>query len=193
MALKTDFRAQKRVRKQLTAAAQRYPKAIAQGMVSARRSSRTIVRRAIQEERNLKVRRINQDLTDKSEGPLAFSITGSREPISLASYGARRRKTGLRVQILKSSAPKIIRGGFLVKGRKDLPPFIRQGAKRKMKKGRYAGTGIKRQPLKALHGPSIADAMSKSLTRRYVAAQIKNAINDQTDRAITRAVGKRFA
>lgn len=150
------------------------------------RASKTEVKRAIVKTYNLSQKRASQDLKTGKVDPsnLRFSVYGDRKPVGLASFsGTSHRKSGVSARIMKVGGRTIYKGAWLGHGLAG----ERQGGgklalrrvpgsgKRRMKKGRYAGSGIKRQPIEALQGPSVGAMLE----------------NDKTvDRLVTFAAGK---
>lgn len=133
------------------------PKVFDQARVSVRRAASTEYKRGISAIYNLPQGRAAQDLSVIGT-EAGFRVRGSKRTISLASYGWRPTRKGLAGRIIKGGRRTVIPRSFIAPapgGGKV--PFIREGEPRKMTKGRYAGKV--RQPLAALHGPSIADAI----------------------------------
>lgn len=125
---------------------------------STSRSLPAEAKRAIQDRYNLKSRRITESLAVRSTGD-AIELTGYDRPTGLLQYGARAsKKSGVTVSVIRSSGPTKLRHAFAatgLSGNKQI--FERKGAKRVMTKGKYIGE--RRQPLVAIYGPSVGQAL----------------------------------
>lgn len=111
-------------------------------------------RRDIQQDYALKAGRITEGLraTNITQG---VELTGSARGIGLLEFGAKQTATGLTAKVRKDGSPRVVPHGFIAPmlgGNKQATK--RDGAKRRMSKGRYKGK--MRQPLKTQYGPSIA-------------------------------------
>lgn len=149
----------------LTALANRFvrasidaPKEFERAKASIVRAAGTEGRRQISAVYNLTQGRIGQDLRTSATAAGAL-VVGQRKPITFTSYGFRETtRKGLRGKILRGGQVETFAGGFIAPGLGGGQiAFYRSGTPRKMTKGRYIGRT--RQPIKALHGPSIADTL----------------------------------
>lgn len=148
----------------LTALANRFvrasldaPKEFERAKASIVRAAGTEGRRQISAVYSLTQARIGQDLRATAT-PAGALVVGQRKPITFTSYGFRQTRKGLRGKILRAGEVQTFEGGFIATGLGGGQiAFYRSGTPRKMTKGRYIGRT--RQPIKALHGPSIADAL----------------------------------
>ena len=132
------------------------------------RAASTLVRRLkpeavrdIKSTHNLPAARIRENVDVRLVGN-AVELIGAARGVTLASYGAKWTKaTGVRVTTEIDEGVKVFRHMFIRPGLSNnrLVFQRRRGEKVEPKKGRYAGTGIKREPLDAKYGPSIATAL----------------------------------
>ena len=136
------------------------PGAFRNARVSIQRAALTEHKRGITAIYNLSQSRIGQDISARNTD-LGFIARESNRTISLLSYGWRPTRKGLAGRVIRGGKRSVIPRSFISPGLNGgKVPFIREGDKREMKKGRYAGKT--RQPLKALHGPSMADALAST-------------------------------
>lgn len=133
------------------------PKAFDQARGSIRRAANTEYKRGVTAIYNLSQARAAQALSVTATDA-GFLARGNNKTISLVSYGWRQTRKGLAGRIIKGGRRTVIPRSFINQALGGgLVSFIREGEKRKMTNGNYFGK--LRQPLKALHGPSIADAI----------------------------------
>ena len=138
--------------------ARQSPQAFKQARVSMQRAAGTEHKRGITAIYNLTQSRVGQDLTVRPT-EVGMIVSGSKRTISLLSYGWRPTRKGLAGRVIRGGKRSVIPRSFIANGLGGgTVPFIREGEPRTMGKGRYAGK--KRQPLSALHGPSVADALA---------------------------------
>ena len=134
------------------------PAVFRQARVSVQRAAATEHKRGITAIYNLTQARVGQDLTVRPT-EVGMIVSGSKRTISLLSYGWRPTRKGLAGRVIRGGKRSVIPRSFIANGLGGgAVPFIREGEPRTMSKGRYAGQ--KRQPLSALHGPSVADALA---------------------------------
>lgn len=171
----------------LQAASKDAPKSFKLAMLSARRIAKKDSADQSAKVYNIAADRIGKDLTSKGITGYDFSIVGRkrRRGPSLVAYGASRGAAGLTVTVIKSRGPKVIRSSFIandLSGKNKLA-FVRDGAKRIMRAGRYAGKF--RQPLRALYGPSVADMLINNAVYNPIHDRfISNVSSDITKRII---------
>ena len=138
--------------------------------LSTLRGSKTEVKRAVVASYNLSQKRAGEGLkTGRADvNNLRFSVYGDRTPVGLASFtGTSQRKSGVSARIKKGAGREIVKGAWIgrgVGGGKSAFRRVPGSAKRKMKKGRYAATTIKRQPIEALKGPSVGAMLENDKT-----------------------------
>ena len=99
----------------------------------------------------------------KGYRPAKLTIATRGKTPGLHHYAGKQTKTGVSVLVRRDRGRKKLRHAFLAPGAggKGLGLWHREGAKVLPSKGRYAGTGIKRQPLTRLFGPDIVGMMKK--------------------------------
>ena len=95
----------------------------------------------------------------------AVIISARGKPLGLQNFGARQTRKGVTVLVRKDRGRKVVEGGFMGKGVSFGEHGLGAGgigttnliwkrtgdAKRPMSKGRYAGTGILREPIQKLN------------------------------------------
>lgn len=176
MSLQIDFSEIRKLQKRLEdVAGSKFQRGMRRAFNSTIRGSKTEAKRAIASRYNISQKRIAKDLriTKVKISDLEFTVEGDRQPPTLASFsGTSERKTGVGARLLKKGGRKLYRGAWLGQGlageRLGGPRLalrrIKGKAKRRTTKGRYAGTGILRQPIAALYGPSIGAMLEHDQT-----------------------------
>lgn len=150
---------------------------------------------------------------------LGFAIVGRRQPISFGSYGARAGRKGVRVRIFRGQV-EVIRSGFAGRGpaatsnskrdvrrraeyaqqigraydrpvnETNLLFWQRTGdAPRRMEKGR--NVGLKKEPIRPLFGPSIADHLANDSVRAQVNRFAVQKFNQTAARRISLLLSRR--
>ena len=115
-------------------------------------------RRDIQAEYAIAAGRVNRDLSARvtAEG---VRLTGHFRGIGLMQFNARKAPGGVRATVLRGK-PNLRENAFIAVGiNRNVQVFRREGAKRVMQQGRYAGK--RRQPLVAEYGASVAQMLAK--------------------------------
>jgi len=133
------------------------PEAFKQARGSIRRAALTEHGRGITAIYNVGQGRAKQDITIR-DTEAGMIVRASNKPITLLSYGWKPTRKGIAGRVLKKGGRATIPRSFVAKGLGGgTVPFIRDGEPRIMTAGRYAGK--RRQPVRALYGPSVADAI----------------------------------
>lgn len=138
-------------------AAQSTPVEFVRARKSIARAAGTEARRAVVATYNLSQSRVAKDMrvTETTAGVL---VSGSKKTITFLSYGFRQTRKGLAGRVRKAGKRQVFDGSFTGTGLGGgTVPFWRVGAKRLMTKG--VNEGQRKQPLQALHGPSVSDHM----------------------------------
>lgn len=144
---------------------------------------KTEASRAIRERYNLSASRVREGLTMVSNVD-GIALKGEGRPLGLQHFDARVSKGKARqvsVRVLKAGGRKNIKGGFMAQGlvwRRDL-----KKGKVYPKKGRYVGTGIKRQPLEKLPGPSVGAMLLNDNTVLAVKWKLRESLQKNFKRA----------
>ena len=125
----------------LKRAARISPREIARATTDMARAAGTESKRAAGKIYAVKLSRIDQDIT-VTKGHARVTVSGDPKPISALSYGARQTKKGLSIRAIKANKRKILRRGFIAKGK----PLER--------------IGKSRLPIKFVSGPSVADMLN---------------------------------
>ncbi len=155
-------------------------------MSSTRRATETATKRAIGAQYGVKQSRAAKDIrTGPVQGsPPSFTIKGSNKPIGLRSYDARvSKKNGVSVVVEKADGRTQLRHVFAANGMSgNALLWERTGKIREMKAGRYAG--LKREAIKPLFGPSVADMFLKRPLRDAVEIFALTKMSSELDRVI---------
>jgi hypothetical protein len=161
---------------------------------SIRRAAFTESKKQVAQVYNLTQARIAKDLIVRNTDA-GVEVRGNRRTITFISYGWRKSAKGLRGKILKGSAPHVFTGSFNARGLAgdvegvNSLAFYRHGEKRLMKKGRYKGKI--REPIKSLHGPSVADALKDTRVGIPLKARIMARAGKELRRRLLRLEGAR--
>lgn len=164
------------------------PKEFQRARVDLRRAANTESARQASAIYNLPQSRVKQDLTvrDTDAGVI---VSGVKKTISFASYRFRPSPKGLRGKILKAGKSVEIKGAFIAPGiGGGSVPFFRNGPRRKMTAGRYVGKT--RQPLTALHGPSVADQLTDTRVNVPLRERILARTGEQLRKRLARIRGR---
>ena len=99
-------------------------------------------------------KRVREAITLFKANPNALhaEVKAKGQPISLKEFKARQTRKGVTAKIMGERT--LYRHRFMIQSLGG-HVFEREGEKRLAKKGRYAGTNIKRQPIRKLWGPSV--------------------------------------
>ena len=115
-------------------------------------------RRDIQAEYQIGARRLNHDLQAQSTED-GVRLVGRFRGIGLRNFAARQTRRGVTAAVLRGKR-SLREHAFLGVGvNLNAQVFRREGAKREMKQGRYAGK--QRQPLVAEYGATAAQMLAK--------------------------------
>ena len=145
---------------------------------------RTQISRDVRERYNIKAGDIGKAVTLRavnSDGVLQRLLVYTGGRISLARFGARprvvrggrRKYKGVTVQVLKSEARQMVKGGFLAKGRnakEDTPQQI------------FQRTGDSRLPIRKLTGPAIPTMVAN----KAILAKVNDTATDVLNKEFTR-------
>lgn len=165
------------------------PQAFAQARASVQRAAMTEYKRGITAIYQLTQQRAAQDLTVVNTAA-GFIARASNRTISLLSYGWRQTRKGLSGRVIRRGQRSVIPRSFSGTGLGGgTVPFVREGEPRKMAKGRYAGK--LRQPLRALHGPSIADAVKDTRVATPMRERIWSRTRNELSRRLAQIARKR--
>lgn len=162
-----------------------------QAIGTLRRAATTEAKRAVSAIYSLTQARVDKGLVVRSK-PDGVEITGRKRPVTFVSYGWRQTPVGLRGKIIRKSKVSEFKSGFIANGLRgeesgnNRVAFFRSGAPRRMKLGRYAGK--MRQPLVAIYGPSIADAVNDSRVSVPLTTQLLGRAAQELRRRIKKAL-----
>lgn len=163
-------------------------------ITSAARASRTQVTREASAIYNVSTRRIGQDVSVRNH-PDGFTLTGDARTVTFAAFGAKQigkpgKSQGVRVTVIRAEGQKTVRSGFVATGLSgNKLPFTRTGRQKiSPLRGRYAGTKAKREPIRALTGPSVADMMNNELVFEKVESFAFNRLGAEISRQLARYI-----
>lgn len=170
---------------------------------------KTDMARETQQRLALKQSRIKKDIKIVRKATYTnFSgqVQSKGQPVSLHSFGAKQKKRGVSVRVLKSEGRKTIRGAFIASGKHGNPMvFWRKktaanaekiGSKKKKPWMVYAALPEKyKYPVEALHGPRIQDITARPEVIQAVEEKgrirLRKQIASQTDRLLARQRARR--
>jgi hypothetical protein len=165
---------------------------------------RTDMARETQQRLALKQSRIKKDIkVVKRANTRDFSgrVSSKGQPVSLHSFGAKQKKKGVSVRVLKSEGRKTIRGAFIARGKHgNTLVFWREktprnegeiGTKKEKPWLNYAALPERyRYPVEALHGPRIQDITARPEVMQAVEekgrVRLKKQLASQTDRLLAK-------
>jgi len=158
--------ASRAIEKEINGHAKKIEKASIRALNKTAKTGVTIASKIIRKTVNVKARHVKKSLRiDRAKkGRQIAKIQSIYKGIPLSQYAtARKTLKGVSVQMTKGKPRKLFKGAFeatMPKSRTDQEGqhtgyFFRYGPKRKVGKGRYAGSNIRRQAIKELYGPSI--------------------------------------
>lgn len=130
---------------------------------SALRAMRAEGSRRIREKKGIQAGQIDRALTllyPPSKDVFLWRLVAKAKPIPLIAFGARQTRTGVSVEVTKGKR-SIIRHAFIAtmaSGHKGV--FMREGPKRRMAQGRYAGK--MRQPIDERFSATVASALGQA-------------------------------
>lgn len=132
-------------------------KATASALNKVAAQARTEGKRAIAETYTIKRSEVKPRLKRARRNSLRaeLSVYSKKLGLSLTKFKATKLKRGVKVSV-KRGAPKLLSGAFkatMKSGHQGV--FYREGQKRIMTKGRYAGKRYKRQPIVERFGPNV--------------------------------------
>lgn len=201
LTITTDLRGLARLERRLTLAAGGAGVEVERAVISVSRATYTESKRAVTAVYNLPQKRVAGPLAVRVAGNRrGFVISGNPKPISFVSYGARAlARGGVRVRIFRGRA-QLVRGAFAADAPRaadageDTPGnrlfWIRTGQpKRVMTKGRYEGK--RREPIRALTGPSVADHLNNPDVRGRIERFFVNRMSTELRRRLSRLLARR--
>jgi hypothetical protein len=157
-------------------------------IISVRRATGTESRRAVSATYSLTQQYVSTVQRIRPGGSLGFVISGVNRPIPAVHYGARALarggvavafRRGRRVVIESAFAGEAPQGGRKLWQRTGDP-------KRIATKGRYAGRGIRREPIDVLVGPSPADHLRNRAVRERLNGFFVRRLNNEVSRRLAR-------
>lgn len=166
---------------------------------------KTDMARETQQRLALKQQRIKEDIKiAKKATTRDFSgrVSSSGQPVSFYQFGAKQRKKGVSVRVLKSEGRKTVRGAFIARGKYgNKMVFWRQvtsdnagkiNTKKKKPWMVYAKLPEEyRYPVEALHGPRIQDITARPEVMQAVqdkaTVRLRKELASQTDRLLQRS------
>lgn len=156
-----------------------------QAVGSMKRAAGTETKRATTAIYNVNQGRVGDDVRVTSDAN-SVTVTGRKKEISLLSYGFKPTAAGLRGAVLKGKS-SVIKSAFVATGLSgNKLPFRREGDKRKMTRGRYAGK--RRSPVKVKYGPSVADMLAREIVQETLKTQVIGRAAQELRRRIARAL-----
>lgn len=172
----------------MLASAKNAPREFQRARIDMSRAANTEAARQITAIYNLTQARVKEGLTVRQTAA-GVVVAGARRTVTFTSYRFRKSAKGLRGKILKAGKQVTIPGAFIAPGiGGGSVAFFRNGAPREMQAGRYQGKV--RQPLSALHGPSIADALKDTRNAAPLRERILARTGEQLRKRLARIRGR---
>ena len=190
--------------RQLRALVERLAAVGKNGAEEVRRATIDIARRAgpfavkaVRENLNLNAKRVKKGLTVTMQAGVSVTLTGSKKPISLVSYGARQLGnaqargygSGVSVRVTRGGSLTRLVNAFIARGGRsgdseddssDVPRLV------------FQRSGKPRLPIEAKFGPSIADAMNrpkfKTATNKFVSDKAQEIVRQRLIRIRKRSL-----
>lgn len=164
------------------------PKEFDRAKQTLRKQARTESKEAVAVVYNLPVGRAAKGIKSETT-PAGVRVIADNKPITLISYRFRQLRSGLKGRVFASGSETSIKSGFINPGLGGARiTFRREGEKRIQKAGRYAGKV--RQPIRALYGPSIADAAKNPKVSAEMRERIFGRADVELRRRLLRLGGK---
>lgn len=159
MGLKVDARGAYRAGKRFKSMASRMDKAEALARSDLQRRLVPEFVRDAQTTHNVKAARVRESSGARISGT-AVELTGYDRPTGLLQFGAKAGRSGVTVTITRAEGPTRFKHAFKATGLSGNAQIFERDLKkpkREMAFGRYKGK--KRQPIKSLYGPSVAQIL----------------------------------
>jgi hypothetical protein len=170
----------------LAALASRLPELHARAVGTLRRRLPVQARRDIQAEYQIGARRIAQDLQARPTED-GVRLVGRFRGIGLRNFGARQTRRGVTAAVFRGKR-SLREHAFLGVGvNRNAQVFRREGPKREMKQGRYAGR--RRQPLVAEYGATAAQMLAKGRRPERLMDYARGVLSAEADRLLRAAEG----
>ena len=142
----------------LSALSSRLPTLHTRAIGTLRRRLPVEARRDIQAEYQIGARRLAQDLQSRATDD-GVRLVGRFRGIGLRNFAARQTRRGVTAAVLRGKRSLRAHAFLGVGVNRNAQVFRREGAKREMRQGRYAGK--RRQPLVAEYGATAAQMLAK--------------------------------
>jgi len=143
-------------------------------------------RRDIQAEYQIGARRITQDLSSRTTDE-GVRLVGRFRGIGLRNFAARPTKRGVTATIIRGKR-SLREHAFLGVGvNRNAQVFRREGPKRPMQQGRYAGK--RRQPLVAEYGATAAQMLAKGRRPERLVDYARGVLAAESERLLRLAAG----
>jgi len=177
--------------KSLSDLAREFPLAAIRALSRTGRSLEVRVNKEIRNTWNISRAEVDKRITSRITGINRISQRGVMEfrlkvkggRLRWLVFNPRQTRAGVSIQIVKGHR-KLARGAFIPEMNKnDIGVFMRKGAKRRMKRGRYAGRRTLRQPIVEMKTISVADMFrSRKISEEvdaFVAAKLIKEMDHQ--------------
>lgn len=138
-------------------------------------------RRDIQAEYQIGAQRVNQDLSARASAN-GVRLVGRFRGIGLMRFGAREAPGGVRATVLRGRRTLRADAFIAVGVNRNAQVFRREGAKRVMQQGRYAGQS--RQPLVAEYGATVAQMLGKGRRPQRLVDHARGVLAAEADRLL---------
>lgn len=165
----------------LSALASRIPALHTHAIGTLRRRLPVHARRDIQAEYQIGARRLTQDLQSRTTDD-GVRLVGRFRGIGLRNFAARQTKRGVTAAVLRGKRSLRAHAFLGVGVNRNAQVFRREGPKRVMQQGRYAGK--QRQPLVAEYGATAAQMLAKGRRPERLIDYARGVLAAEADRLL---------
>ena len=165
----------------LSALASRIPALHARAIGTLRRRLPVHARRDIQAEYQIGARRLTQDLQSRATDD-GVRLVGRFRGIGLRNFAARQTKRGVTAAVLRGKRSLRAHAFLGVGVNRNAQVFRREGPKRQMQQGLYAGK--QRQPLVAEYGATAAQMLAKGRRPERLIDYARGVLAAEADRLL---------
>lgn len=165
----------------LSALASHLPTLHTRAIGTLRRRLPVHARRDIQAEYQIGARRLTQDLQSRATDD-GVRLVGRFRGIGLRNFAARQTKRGVTASVLRGKRSLRAHAFLGVGVNRNAQVFRREGPKRVMQQGRYAGK--QRQPLVAEYGATAAQMLAKGRRPARLIDYARGVLAAETDRLL---------
>lgn len=186
--LTIDVRELQDLGKHLEEVAKEHPKIMARALNHTGGVVTTAVRRQVASQMGVKQAVVRNGMRTKRASPddQSFAIIGHGRPMSEKLFGPRQTKAG--VTTMSWGKRTLLRGTFIGPGKLGGHVFSRTGEKVVPEKGRWKGTGVKREKIEKKWGPAIPKEMVRGETKAVFESTVAERLPERILHELGRAL-----